>query len=293
MPAASRRALRGCARFSCRAWQGSRSAPRVVGGYSCDSSRGRIRRRPGPDRCASARKPLRRPRANSRNRATGCAARSATTGTADPDPPRQRFLPVRMHPPHEKCADRSLRQACRIDRHAGSPPSFSAHVAQPAHRLPDRPINGLVVQTHQKTIQSCEIGYASEPQRLAQLAVFAQPHLGFARGPVLLPHPAENGQQLRLVELVLAETASVTREHRLGGLQGDASKRQESDFGHYASCLGSKQQIQSTASVEHVSKFRRSPPSSSPIGAFPLRTPKACCVHAATVPLRGRRQRDP
>src|ERR1700723_2498759 len=41
-----------------------------------------------PARCAFARKPLRRLRANSHNRSTGRVAQSATTGTADPDPPR-------------------------------------------------------------------------------------------------------------------------------------------------------------------------------------------------------------
>jgi hypothetical protein len=85
---------------------------------------------------------------------------------------------------------------------------------------------------------------------LAPFALFAQPHFGFAKGPVLVAHQAKNGQQLRLIELLLAESAAVTRQHRLGDLQGDARKGQESDFGHRASCLGSKQQIQSTAYLE-------------------------------------------
>jgi hypothetical protein len=92
--------------------------------------------------------------------------------------------------------------------------------------------------------------HAPQAQRLAQLAMLAQPHFGLAKGPVLVAHQTENGQQLRLVELVFAESASVTREHRLGDLQGDASKRQQSDFGHRASCLDSKQQIQSTGYLE-------------------------------------------
>ena len=47
---------------------------------------------------------------------------------------------------------------------------------------------------------------------------------------------------MRLRELVLAETVSLARKHRLGDLQGDADKRRESDFGHRTSCFGSKQQ---------------------------------------------------
>ncbi len=60
---------------------------------------------------------------------------------------------------------------------------------------------------------------------------------GFAKGPVLVTHQTENGQQLRLRELVLSETASVARKHPLGDLHGDASERQESDFGHRTYCL--------------------------------------------------------
>jgi hypothetical protein len=170
--------------------------------------------------------------------------------------PGQRFLPVMMHPPHEERADGSLSQARRIDRHAGSPPCFSARAAQPAHRLADRTVDGYVVQPLEEAIQSREVRHARQSQRLAQLAVFAQPHFGFAKGPVFVTHQAENGQQLRLVELVLAETASVTREHRLRDLQGDASKRQKSNFGHRASCLDSKQQFQRIGYLEFSLSWR-------------------------------------
>ena len=158
-----------------------------------------------------------------------------------PVPPRQGFLPVMMQAPHKERADRSLRQARRVDGHA-SPPPAGARAAQPAHRLADRPVDGLVVQTLQETIQRREVGHAHQPQHLAQFAMLAQPHLGFAKGPVLVTHQTENGQQLRLSELVLAETASVAREHRPADLQGDAGKRQESNFGHRASCLHRKPQ---------------------------------------------------
>jgi hypothetical protein len=60
----------------------------------------------------------------------------------------------------------------------------------------------------------------------------------------------ENGQQLRLRELVLAETGSLRRENRPADLQGDASTRQESDFGHRPSCLQSKQQFGTTGYLE-------------------------------------------
>jgi hypothetical protein len=143
-----------------------------------------------------------------------------------------------------------LCQARCIDRDASSSSSFSARAAQPAHRLADRPVDRLVVESLQKAIQRREIGHADHPQRLTQLAVFAQPHFGFAKSPVLVAHQAENGQQLRLGELMFAESASVARQHRPADLQGDASKRQESNFGHRTSCFDSKQQIQSIRNHE-------------------------------------------
>ena len=83
--------------------------------------------------------------------------------------------------------------------------------------------------------------------------MLAQPHFGLAKGPVFVTHQAKNSQQLRLIELVLAESAAVTRQHRLGDLQGDASKGQESNFGHRASCLGSKQQMHGASHLEFSS----------------------------------------
>jgi len=118
-----------------------------------------------------------------------------------------------MHASHKERIDRPLRQARRIDRHASPPAASALHAAEPAHRLADRPVDGYLVQALQKAIQSGEVRRASQPQRLAQFAMLAQPHFGFAKGPVFLTHQAKNGQQLRLIELVLAETASVTREH--------------------------------------------------------------------------------
>jgi hypothetical protein len=104
--------------------------------------------------------------------------------------------------------------------------------------------------------------------------MFAQPHFGFAKGSVFVTHQAQNGQKLRLIELVLAETAAVTRKHRLGDLQGDASKGQESDFGHRASCLSSKQQIHGARYLEFFIVVTRM--STEPIYLY-------SCTHRQTV----------
>src|ERR1700674_584016 len=116
--------------------------------------------------------------------------------------------------------------------------------------MPRLPSTLRPAASQSRTAPSREIGHTPQPQRLAQFAMFAQPHFGFAKSPVFVAHQAKNGQQLRLIELVLAESASVTREHRLRDLQGDASKGQESNFGHCASCLGSKQQMHHASYLE-------------------------------------------
>jgi hypothetical protein len=79
------------------------------------------------------------------------------------------------------------------------------HEGGPANRLAHRPIVGPIVETLEKTVQGRKVGHALQTQRLARLAVLAQPHLGLAKGPVLLAHQTEDGQQLRLRERMFAE----------------------------------------------------------------------------------------
>jgi hypothetical protein len=85
---------------------------------------------------------------------------------------------------------------------------------------------------------------------LAQFAMLAQPHFGFAESPILVAHQAQHCQHLRLRELVFAEPAAVTRQHRAADLQGDASEGQESYFGHGTSCLRSRQQFRTGGYLE-------------------------------------------
>lgn len=59
----------------------------------------------------------------------------------------------------EKRTDRSLHQARRIRRHAGSASSCSPRTAQPAYRFTNRSFYGLAVQMLHKAIQGREIGH--------------------------------------------------------------------------------------------------------------------------------------
>jgi hypothetical protein len=71
-----------------------------------------------------------------------------------------------------------------------------------------------------------------------------------SRRSVLATHQTENRKQLGLVEQALAETTSAARERRPGDLQGDAGKRQESDFGDCTSCLDREQQFRTVGYAE-------------------------------------------
>ena len=186
-----------------------------------DSSRYRTRHRPAPVRCAfcSEAAPTTAgkfaqvvPRTTSRHL---CQQKLPIQIDHDhpfqPEPPRQRFLPMVMQAPHEERTDRSLRLTGSSHCHAGSAWACSPRLALSAYSLPDSSIDGLVAQALQETIQRCEVGHASEPQRLMQFAVLAQPYLGFPKGQIFVAHQTQNGQQLRLCELMLVETAAVAR----------------------------------------------------------------------------------
>jgi hypothetical protein len=71
---------------------------------------------------------------------------------------------------------------------------------------------------------------ASPPKRAAQFGMSRKPNLSFAVGAVLVAHEAEDGQQLRLRELVSAERRSIAGHRRLSYVQGDARESHQTDF---------------------------------------------------------------
>src|SRR2546428_10179496 len=60
-------------------------------------------------------------------------------------------------------------------------------------------------QTSQERLERGVVGNRSQCERSAQLSVFAQTNFGFAEGPVLVAHEAQDSQQLRLVALDVAQ----------------------------------------------------------------------------------------
>src|SRR3989475_7680054 len=138
-----------------------------------------------------------------------------------------------LQAPVEEGADGSIGESRAVDGGRNGPASASPQLT---HGFLQSAIDGVILQPPQKTVQRGVVGHRWQVQRGAQLAVLSQAHLGFAKGPVFVAHQAQHRQQLRLGELMFAETRAVGRQNLRGYLQRHASKRQESDFGHRPSC---------------------------------------------------------
>src|SRR6266487_5635263 len=74
-------------------------------------------------------------------------------------------------------------------------------------------------ETSQERLERGVVGNRSQCERSAQLSVFAQTNFGFAEGPVLVAHEAQDGQQLRLRELAFAQAGTITRHSDLSHIQ--------------------------------------------------------------------------
>lgn len=121
------------------------------------------------------------------------------------------------------------------------------------HRFTQHAIDTGIIETPQEAVQRGVIGHRRQLQHCAQLTMLAQAHLGFTKGPIFRAHQAKHGQQLRLGELMFAETAAVTRQNRRSAVQGHAGERQESDLGHPTSCPNRKHQpLANGASKSHA-----------------------------------------
>jgi len=84
-------------------------------------------------------------------------------------------------------------------------------------------------ETSQERLERGVVGNRSQCERSAQLSVFAQTNFGFAEGPVLVAHEAQDSQQLRLRELAFAK-AGVGR-HDLSHIQSHLREAPQTHFG--------------------------------------------------------------
>ena len=85
-------------------------------------------------------------------------------------------------------------------------------------------------ETSQERLERGVVGNRSQGERSAQLSVFAQTNFGFAEGPVLVAHEAQDSQQLRLRELAFAKAGAVGR-HDLSHIQSHLREAPQTHFG--------------------------------------------------------------
>jgi len=157
-----------------------------------------------------------------------------------PVSPGQWLLRVMVLPPDEEGADRLLRQPRRIHGHSGAPRTPATDGSQPTYRFTQHFVDFHFLQPPQKAVERRVIGDARQSQHPAQLAVLGQLHFGLSKGPVLVAHQAQHGQQLRLGELILAESSAIAGQNSGSHFEGYSHKRQEYYFGHLLSCLARK-----------------------------------------------------
>jgi len=91
---------------------------------------------------------------------------------------------------------------------------------------------GRFVQPPQETVQRGVVGNGTKLESAAQFAVFPQSYFGFPIGPVLVAHEAQDGQQLRLRELVFAKRRAITRHSGGGYVQRHLHEAHQTHFRH-------------------------------------------------------------
>jgi hypothetical protein len=133
-----------------------------------------------------------------------------------------------MHASDEEGADGPTAQTGAIDGHTRP----TAATRKAPSGFGQRAADGLLRQTQQKAAHRGVVRDLVQSQGPTQFPMLVQAHLGLTKGPVLVPHQAEDGQQLRLGELVFAEAGSVTGQDGRGDLEGKTRERHESNLGH-------------------------------------------------------------
>lgn len=131
--------------------------------------------------------------ANSHSPSKDRTARVATTRSVDPHPRPPPTLTSAATAAAFLCGD-----ACAAQKRCSAllAATLGARKTQPPHRRTERSVHRANSQPLQKSIQRRILGHTRQFQSVSQLTLFAEPHLGFAKGP----HQTKHCQQLRLVE---------------------------------------------------------------------------------------------
>src|SRR5207244_9487221 len=118
-------------------------------------------------------------------------------------------------PPRQRCWVGAALRTC--SPRLGASPVASTAIVVRLRRLPGTRrttiLEGVLQvgfqETSQERLERGVVGNRSQCERSAQLSVFAQTNFGFAEGPVLVAHEAQDSQQLRLRELAFAKAGAV------------------------------------------------------------------------------------
>jgi len=87
-------------------------------------------------------------------------------------------------------------------------------------------------QAAHETVKRGVIWHARQLQSVAQGRMIANVCLGLAKCPILKPHDAQHGQQLRLGKYMLGVSIRVTRQRRTRHVQGDPCKLDQAHILH-------------------------------------------------------------
>jgi hypothetical protein len=101
---------------------------------------------------------------------------------------------------HKEGAHGSWREARRVHRDCRLVAGLRA---QPLDDGTQSLLQGCLVEPMGEAVDGGIVGRTPQPQGGPQFCVFGQPNFGFTKGPILIAHPAQNGQQLGLRKLTL------------------------------------------------------------------------------------------
>ena len=144
-------------------------------------------------------------------------------------PPGQRLLGMVIHTAHKEGAHRALGKPGGIDGNGSSPSPY------PRHAVYDF-LQGMLqvgfVEASQEAIDGGVVGNRSQSERSPQLSVLAETDFHLTKGPVLVAHETQDGQPLRLRELVFAKARAIAWHRGLGYIQSHLCKAHQTNFGH-------------------------------------------------------------
>jgi len=146
-----------------------------------------------------------------------------------PMSPGQWLLGVVVHAADKERADCALGESGGIDGDGGSP---APSLQDAAHHFLQSVVQVSFVEASQEAIERGVIRDRSQSERSPQLPVLGKTDFSFAKGPVLVAHEAQDGQQLRLRELVFAKAGAVARHRGLGYIPSQMREAHQTDFGH-------------------------------------------------------------